>query len=90
MVHPAHRAFNNRALLARSSIAGCYSCLATFAPDQVSAWTHEGSTALCPVCSAATVLPGISELAALRAAHAGQADHAETVPAFLSLTPERD
>lgn len=85
----AYQSFNNRAALARSSVAGCYSCLGTFKPEQVTAWVHDDTTAVCPLCDADTVLPNVSDLATLRTAHAGTFDDAETVPAVLSLTPER-
>ncbi|WP_242499790.1 hypothetical protein [Methylibium sp. Pch-M] len=84
------QSFNNRAALARSAIAGCYSCLGSFKPEDVVAWVHDDTTAVCPICSADTVLPGVGDVRALHAARAAQFDSAETVPAVLSLLPERN
>lgn len=88
MPYASYLSFNNRGALARSSIAGCYSCLGTFKPMEVTRWRHDDTTAVCPLCDADTVLPGVDSLAALRSAHAGQFDEAETVPAALSIGPE--
>jgi hypothetical protein len=86
-----YRSFNNRAELASARVAGCFSCLAVFEPADVVAWTHGGATAVCPLCSADTVLPHVGSLGALRAAHVGLLDNSdETIPAVLTLTPEID
>lgn len=91
MLDAGYHAFNNRAELASARIAGCFSCLAVFEPADVVVWTHGGTTAVCPLCSADTVLPHVGSLGALRAAHAGQHDSCdETIPAVLTLTPETD
>ncbi len=88
MSYIALQSFNNRAALARASVAGCYTCLSAFKPEDVTSWTHDDSTAVCPLCDAETVLPGVGDLTALRAAHASLHETAETVPAALSIRPE--
>jgi hypothetical protein len=57
----------HRDLLARSSQAGCFHCLAIFDPAEIVDWvdgpasvsgdTREGATALCPRCGIDAVLP---------------------------------
>jgi len=88
MSYAAFLSFNNRAALARSAGAGCYTCLGSFKPADVHSWIHDDTTALCPICGADTVLPGVSEGATLQSARASQFEEAETVPAALSITPE--
>ena len=79
---------NNRDRLERSAVAGCFSCLAVFDPRQIRAWDgREGETAVCPVCDATSVLPGVGDIATLRAAHVSRFEDAETVPAVLSIDP---
>ncbi|WP_428414470.1 hypothetical protein [Methylibium sp.] len=91
MSDAGYDSFNNSAELASARVAGCFSCLAIFEPADVVTWTHGGSTAVCPLCSADTVLPHVGSLAALRAVHAGLLDNSdETIPAVLTLTPERN
>lgn len=88
MSYAAFLSFNNRAALARSASAGCYTCLGSFTPADVRHWIHDDTTALCPICGADTVLPGVSDAATLHSARASQFEEAETVPAALSITPE--
>ena len=57
----------NRELIAKSTLCGCFYCLATFRPDEVVDWVDwpegavdqlaEGVTALCPRCGIDSVLP---------------------------------
>ncbi len=63
---PAHIRAHERSAYHRdevlgSSLCGCFNCLATFPPDQVSQWVDEddagvGQTAICPECALDTVL----------------------------------
>ena len=58
---------DNRALLGRSSRAGCFYCCAVFSPAEVTDWidgpqlqtgsTEDGVTALCPRCGIDSVIP---------------------------------
>lgn len=62
---------HHRALLAQSERAGCFYCLAVFAPAEIKEWidephtaagpsggvSAEGVTALCPRCGIDSVLP---------------------------------
>jgi hypothetical protein len=82
-----YESFNNRDELARARVAGCFSCLGTFSPEDIVLWLHEDTTAACPICGADTVLPHVDNLAALRAIHAGLVSTDETVPAVLDMTP---
>ncbi|WP_428424320.1 hypothetical protein [Methylibium sp.] len=88
MSYSTFLSFNNRGALARSSVTGCYSCLGSFKPEEVHDWVHDDATAVCPMCGADTVLPGVSDVRTLHAAHASQFDEAQTVPAALSISPE--
>ena len=47
---------DNRGQLGGSSVAGCFSCKATFAPGDVVDWCDEGQTAICPRCGVDSVL----------------------------------
>lgn len=87
MSYATFLSFNNRAALARSSVAGCYTCLDSFKPEEVCRWIDDDSTALCPTCCAATVLPGVGEAVALQSARASLFEEAETVPHALSIGP---
>jgi len=40
-----------------SQQCGCYSCKATFSPEQIMEWTDKNMTALCPHCKMDAVLP---------------------------------
>lgn len=78
----------NRAALGRSTVAGCYSCLGTFKPEEVKRWADRDRTAVCPFCDAETVLPGVDSLGELRAAHAYAFEEPETTSAApLSVRP---
>jgi hypothetical protein len=46
----------NRAELDSSSVCGCFNCLSTFAPTDISEWVDEGRTALCPECEVDSVI----------------------------------
>ena len=53
----AHRhSINNRRLLAGGGERGCFHCLRTFDASQVTDWTGDHSTALCPHCGIDAVL----------------------------------
>ena len=58
----AHRrSIFHRAELSASERCGCFDCLATFTPAEITGWTDTGKpeaewTALCPRCGMATVL----------------------------------
>jgi len=87
MLDAARMSCCNRTALARVRVAGCYFCLCSFAPREVTRWADDGSTALCPRCGADAVLPGVSDRRELAAAREGclgpQADAQDTVPGFL-------
>lgn len=101
MLYAAYRSFNNRSALAQSRVAGCYSCLSTFRPEQVLRWAFDDTTALCPRCGMDAVLPGVDDPSELAAAHErwyGSSDgelqpepgelEEETRPAVFSPLPE--
>lgn len=88
-MYSALRSFNNRSALARSAVAGCYSCLGSFLPREVVSWAHEATTAVCPLCEADTVLPGVTDARSLLSAREALYGD-ETIPAVLSLTPLSD
>lgn len=88
MTYATFLSFNNRGALARSSVAGCYTCLGSFKPEEVRHWIDDNTTALCPICGADTVLPGVGDARALQSARASLFEEAETVPAALSIGPQ--
>ena len=48
----------NRAWLGSSDRAACFHCLSEYPASAVAEWVDDGQTALCPVCSIDSVLPG--------------------------------
>lgn len=52
---------NNRQILEQSSVCGCFNCLKVFVPSEISLWTDNGKTALCPYCELDMVLPDVNE-----------------------------
>ena len=54
---------DNRSELKKSTICGCFYCLATFQPIQVERWLNEGTgTAICPECQIDSVIGSASGL----------------------------
>lgn len=51
----------NRSELKSSESCGCFNCLNMFKPENISNWTDDGETALCPHCERDMVLANISE-----------------------------
>jgi len=43
--------------LEKSNKAGCYHCMSTFEPSEISETTDDGKTAMCPKCGIDSVLP---------------------------------
>jgi hypothetical protein len=55
--------FKNRAQLEQSDACGCFYCLATYAPAEVTEWVTEDDgqqTALCPRCGIDSVVGSVS------------------------------
>ena len=53
----AHRhSMHNREQLASGGECGCFHCLRTFDANEVTAWTNDDLTALCPHCGIDAVL----------------------------------
>ncbi len=61
------RSIRNRSALARTAQASCYFCVRTFPLAEVTSWTDEGETAICPNCRIDAVLPGEIDLETLTA-----------------------
>jgi hypothetical protein len=63
-VEALHRkSLSNKAALAASPLAGCFSCLRTFPPSAITLWARSGPShdvektcAVCPFCSVDSVL----------------------------------
>jgi hypothetical protein len=53
-------AVRHRALIEGSGVCGCFYCLETFAPPEITEWVDNGQTALCPKCGIDSVLPSAS------------------------------
>jgi hypothetical protein len=53
----AHRhSLKNRSVLVSGGECGCFHCLKTFDANEVTEWTNDGATALCPRCGIDAVL----------------------------------
>jgi hypothetical protein len=53
----AHRyCTDNRGQLDASKVAGCFYCLETFSPREITEWIWEEGTAMCPKCGIDAVL----------------------------------
>ena len=58
----AHRhSSNHRAEIERSTLSGCFHCLAIYAPETIKAWIDGDNTALCPSCRIDSVIGDASE-----------------------------
>ena len=51
---------NNRAELDASSQCGCFYCLSIFPASEITEWTDEGRTAICPKCPVDSVIGSAS------------------------------
>ncbi|PSJ59651.1 cytoplasmic protein [Pseudaminobacter soli (ex Li et al. 2025)] len=53
----AHKqSIRHRGEIEASGIRGCFYCLETYSPTEITEWTDEGQTALCPRCGIDSVL----------------------------------
>lgn len=65
MIHSASLAaihslsIGNRARLARSATAGCFSCETMFPASDIRTWIDASRTAVCPHCGTDSVLPSM-------------------------------
>ena len=50
------RSMHNRQSLESTERCGCFHCQAQFNPCEITEWTDEGTTALCPHCGIDSVL----------------------------------
>jgi hypothetical protein len=56
-VERAHKhSIRHRPELWASTLCGCFYCLETFIPDEITDWTDKGDTALCPNCGIDSVI----------------------------------
>jgi hypothetical protein len=65
MVHEdldrAHKhSIQHRAELEASAVCGCFYCLSIFPPVDISEWTDDGQTAICPNCPVDSVIGAAS------------------------------
>jgi hypothetical protein len=51
----------NLPLIEISRRCGCFYCLQTFAPSEITKWIDKGQTALCPKCGIDSVLPSVTD-----------------------------
>ena len=57
----AHKhSIRHRAEIEASSICGCFYCLRTFKPEEISEWIDDEQTALCPFCPVDSVIGSAS------------------------------
>lgn len=52
-----NEARHNRSKLTLSTEVGCYYCRQIFFPSEITEWTDDDSTALCPKCGIDSVIP---------------------------------
>lgn len=50
----------NKNSIQASVFCGCYSCLNIFNPSEITQWTDNSQTAICPKCNVDSVLPQIN------------------------------
>ena len=53
--------FRNRGVLSTASQCGCFYCKKMFTPSEITEWTDDDETALCPYCSIDSVIPDIDK-----------------------------
>ena len=59
-VDAAHKlSMHNRQAIIEDGHASCFFCIRTCALGDITNWTDEGTTALCPHCDIDALLPGI-------------------------------
>ena len=51
----------HRPVLERETDACCFYCQGSFEVSEITLWTDQGQTALCPLCGIDSVLPGTLE-----------------------------
>lgn len=54
----AKLAFKNRSIIETEANCWCYHCVKSISRDQIREWTDSGETAICPLCSVDSILPG--------------------------------
>ena len=52
-------AFRNKTKLSESEKAGCYNCCAVFPTNEITEWTDDNETAICPKCNVDAVLADV-------------------------------
>jgi predicted nucleic acid-binding Zn-ribbon protein len=63
MVSAHKHCSRNRAELLRSKSCGCFYCLKSFSPNEITEWTDDDRTAICPKCGIDSVLASASGFA---------------------------
>jgi hypothetical protein len=59
----AHKlSWRHRKAIESSTLCGCFYCLSTFAPTEITEWTDGEQTALCPRCWIDSVLGSASDV----------------------------
>jgi uncharacterized paraquat-inducible protein A len=54
-------AFKNKTSLPQEGAVGCYYCLSVFAVTEISTYTDNGQTAICPKCNIDSVIPATDQ-----------------------------
>lgn len=63
------RSSHHRLEILEASAVGCFFCLRIFRGEEVTDWTDDGETALCPHCDVDALLPSVGDPAILSAMH---------------------
>lgn len=50
-------AIKNRKDIEKSKLCGCYHCTEIFAVNEITQWTDQNETAICPKCAVDAVVP---------------------------------
>lgn len=56
MSQPPIMAMRNKKIVTASQVAGCFHCLEIFKPEEITEYTDQGETVLCPKCRTDTVI----------------------------------
>lgn len=56
LIQAHKRSMHNRPLLSGQVRCGCFHCQQVYAADEITDWTDDGQTALCPRCGVDAVL----------------------------------
>ncbi len=51
-----NHSIEHREEIVASEVCGCFYCMSVFRPEEITEWTDDGKTAICPRCSIDSVI----------------------------------